>query len=92
MLAPVLIWAVAIAAERRMAIVSLWALITAAAFVDFIDGGTFPPRRARPVAPDRCRRRRVRRGLAPQAPQAWLGVRGSVSEARGGDSRITSSG
>jgi hypothetical protein len=43
MLAPVLIWAVAIAAERRMAIVGLWALITAAAFVDFIDGGTFPP-------------------------------------------------
>jgi hypothetical protein len=43
MLAPVLIWAVAIAAERRMAVVSLWALITAAAFVDFIDGGTFPP-------------------------------------------------
>jgi alpha-1,2-mannosyltransferase len=43
MLAPVLIWAVAIAAERRMAVVSLWALITTAAFVDFIDGGTFPP-------------------------------------------------
>ena len=43
MLAPVLIWAVAIAAERRVAVVSLWALITAAAFVDFIDGGTFPP-------------------------------------------------
>lgn len=43
MLAPVLIWAVAIAAERRMAVVTLWALITAAAFVDFIDGGTFPP-------------------------------------------------
>jgi Glycosyltransferase family 87 len=43
MLAPVLIWAVAIAAERRMAVVGLWALITAAAFVDFIDGGTFPP-------------------------------------------------
>jgi hypothetical protein len=43
MLAPVLIWALAIAAERRMALVGLWALITAAAFVDFIDGGTFPP-------------------------------------------------
>lgn len=43
MLAPVLIWAVAIAAERRMAIVGLWALITAAAFVDFIDRGAFPP-------------------------------------------------
>jgi Glycosyltransferase family 87 len=43
MLAPVLIWAIAIAAERRIAIVGLWALITAAAFVDFIDGGAFPP-------------------------------------------------
>jgi len=43
MLAPVLIWAMAIAAERRIAVMSLWAVITAAAFVDFIDGGAFPP-------------------------------------------------
>jgi Glycosyltransferase family 87 len=50
MLAPVLIWAVAIAAERRMAVVTLWALITAAAFVDFIDGGTFPPGQLAPWA------------------------------------------
>jgi hypothetical protein len=48
MLAPVLIWATAIAAERRIAVVSLWALITAAAFIDFIDGGAFPPG---PLAP-----------------------------------------
>jgi glycosyl transferase family 87 len=50
MLAPVLIWAVAIAAERRMVVVSLWALITAAAFIDFIDGGTFPPGQLAPWA------------------------------------------
>jgi Glycosyltransferase family 87 len=43
MLAPVLIWATAIAAERRIAVVTVWALITAAAFIDFIDGGAFPP-------------------------------------------------
>jgi Glycosyltransferase family 87 len=48
MLAPVLIWATAIATERRTAVVSLWALITAAAFIDFIDGGAFPPG---PLAP-----------------------------------------
>jgi Glycosyltransferase family 87 len=50
MLAPVLIWAVAIAAGRGMAVVSLWALITVAAFVDFIDGGTFPPGQLAPWA------------------------------------------
>jgi hypothetical protein len=50
MLGPVLIWAVAIAAERRMVVVSLWALITAAAFIDFIDGGTFPPGELAPWA------------------------------------------
>jgi hypothetical protein len=43
MLAPVLIWAIAIAGERRLVVVGIWALITAAAFVDFIDGGAFPP-------------------------------------------------
>jgi len=43
MLAPVLIWATALAGERRIVVVSLWALITAAAFIDFIDGGAFPP-------------------------------------------------
>ncbi len=43
MLAPVVIWAIAIAAERRIAVVGLWALITAAALVDFVDGGAFPP-------------------------------------------------
>jgi hypothetical protein len=43
MLAPVLVWAIAIAGERRLAVIGLWALITAAAFVDFIDGGAFPP-------------------------------------------------
>jgi hypothetical protein len=43
MLAPVLIWATALAGERRIAVVGLWALITAAAFIDFIDGGAFPP-------------------------------------------------
>ncbi len=43
MLAPVLIWAIAIAGERQLAVVGVWTLITAAAFVDFIDGGAFPP-------------------------------------------------
>jgi Glycosyltransferase family 87 len=43
MLAPVVVWAIAIAAERRIAVVGLWALITAAALVDFVDGGAFPP-------------------------------------------------
>ena len=43
MLAPVLIWAIAIAGQRRLAVVGIWTLITAAAFVDFIDGGAFPP-------------------------------------------------
>jgi hypothetical protein len=43
MLAPVLIWAMALAGERRIVVVSLWALVTAAAFIDFIDGGAFPP-------------------------------------------------
>jgi hypothetical protein len=43
MLAPVLVWAVAIAAEHRIAVVGLWALITAAALVDFVEGGAFPP-------------------------------------------------
>jgi hypothetical protein len=50
MLAPVLIWAVAIAAEWRMAVVGLWALVTAAAFVDFIDAGAFPPGELAPWA------------------------------------------
>jgi hypothetical protein len=43
MLAPVLVWAVAIAGERRIGVVGIWALITAAGFVDFVDGGSFPP-------------------------------------------------
>jgi hypothetical protein len=43
MLAPVLVWAIAIAAERGIAVVGMWALITAAALVDFVDGATFPP-------------------------------------------------
>jgi hypothetical protein len=43
MLAPVVIWAIAIAGERRTIVVGIWALITAAAFADFIDAGAFPP-------------------------------------------------
>jgi len=43
MLAPVLVWAIAIAAERGIAVVGLWALITAAALVDLVDGAAFPP-------------------------------------------------
>jgi hypothetical protein len=43
MLAPVVIWAIALAGERRLAVVGLWALITVAAFIDFVDGGSFPP-------------------------------------------------
>jgi hypothetical protein len=43
MLAPVLIWAIALAGERSLAVVGLWTLITAAAVVDLIDGGAFPP-------------------------------------------------
>ncbi|MGA7988053.1 MAG: glycosyltransferase family 87 protein [Candidatus Dormiibacterota bacterium] len=43
MLAPALVWAIAIAGERRLTVVGIWALITAAAFVDFMDGGAFPP-------------------------------------------------
>jgi hypothetical protein len=43
MLAPVFIWAIAIAGQRRMIVVGIWALITIAAFVDFVDGGVFPP-------------------------------------------------
>lgn len=43
MLAPVLIWAIALAGERRLAIVGIWTLISGAAVVDLIDGGAFPP-------------------------------------------------
>jgi hypothetical protein len=43
MLAPVLIWAIALAGERRIAVVGIWTLISAAAVVDLIDGGAFPP-------------------------------------------------
>lgn len=43
MLAPALVWGVAIARERGIAVLGLWALITVAAFVDFVDGGAFPP-------------------------------------------------
>jgi hypothetical protein len=43
MLAPVLVWAIAVAAEARIAVVGMWALITTAALVDFIDGAAFPP-------------------------------------------------
>jgi hypothetical protein len=43
MLAPVLVWAIALAGERRLVLVGIWAAITAAAAVDLIDGGAFPP-------------------------------------------------
>jgi len=43
MLAPVLIWAVAIAGDRGLAVLGLWALVTVAAVVDLVDGGAFPP-------------------------------------------------
>jgi hypothetical protein len=43
MLAPVLVWAIALAGERGLAVVGIWTVITAAAAVDLIDGGAFPP-------------------------------------------------
>ncbi|HEY6470600.1 MAG TPA: glycosyltransferase family 87 protein [Candidatus Dormibacteraeota bacterium] len=43
MLTPIVIWAIALAAERRLAVVGIWTLISAAAVVDLIDGGAFPP-------------------------------------------------
>jgi Glycosyltransferase family 87 len=43
MLAPVLVWAIALAGERRLAMVGIWSVISAAAAVDLIDGGAFPP-------------------------------------------------
>jgi len=43
MLAPALVWAVALAGERGVAVIGIWALVTVAAFVDFADGGAFPP-------------------------------------------------
>ena len=43
MLAPVLIWAIALADERRLAVIGIWTVITAAAVVDLIDRGAFPP-------------------------------------------------
>lgn len=43
MLAPVLVWAIALAGERSLAMVGIWAVITAAAAVDLMDGGAFPP-------------------------------------------------
>ena len=50
MLAPALVWGVAIARERGIAVLGLWALITVAAFVDFVDGGAFPPGQLAPWA------------------------------------------
>jgi hypothetical protein len=43
MLAPVLVWAIALAGERGLAVVGIWTVITAAAAVDLIDAGAFPP-------------------------------------------------
>ncbi len=50
MLAPALIWAVAVAGDRGLGVLGLWALVTIAAFVDFVDGGTFPPGQLAPWA------------------------------------------
>ena len=50
MLAPALVWAVALAGDRGLAVLGMWALITAAAFLDFVDGGTFPPGQLAPWA------------------------------------------
>ena len=43
MLAPVLVWAIALAGDRRLAVVGLWTVISAACAVDLLDGGAFPP-------------------------------------------------
>jgi hypothetical protein len=43
MLAPVLVWAIALAGDRRLALIGVWAAISAACAVDLIDGGAFPP-------------------------------------------------
>lgn len=48
MLAPVVIWAIAVASDHRLVVVGIWTLITAAAVVDLINGGAFPPG---PLAP-----------------------------------------
>jgi hypothetical protein len=50
MLAPALVWAVALAGDRGLAVLGIWALITAAAFLDFVDGGAFPPGQLAPWA------------------------------------------
>ncbi len=50
MLAPALVWGVAIARERGIAVLGLWALITVTAFIDFVDAGAFPPGQLAPWA------------------------------------------
>jgi len=43
MLAPVLVWSIALLGDRRLAVVGMWAAISAACAADLIDGGAFPP-------------------------------------------------
>ena len=90
MLAPVLIWAIAIAGERRLAVVGIWTLITAAAFVDFIDGGAFPPGQLAAWALIVAAIAACLAGLAPWHARARPGVAGP-READGGCGRLTSS-